>query len=158
MLKTATGGRRMTTNSPPLAACELRGAIMCTTKATVLRLSPITALSTLTALVIVGAATAQTAPPDFTASPDVYKVRAENSSYRLVEGIWKPGQRDQMHSHPEQMYYWATPCSMRWHLPDGKTRDLTVIAGQAGAQAAIAAHVVENIGSAECRVVMFEAK
>lgn len=95
----------------------------------------------------------------FKASPDVYKVRVENEQIRLVEGVWKPGQKDLMHSHPApHLYYWLTPCSLRWHLPDGKSRDVAVAAGQAGSTPVVPAHVVENIGSNECRILMFEAK
>ena len=57
--------------------------------------------------------------PDFLAAPDVYKVRAESNRYRLVEGVGKPGQRDAFHSHPAFLYYWVTPCSLRFYMPDG---------------------------------------
>ena len=83
-------------------------------------------------------ATAQGVASDFAAAPDVYRVRAENDQYRIVEGIWKPGQRDAFHSHPAMLYYWVTPCSIRWYLPDGTTRDITVAEGQAAMQAPVA--------------------
>jgi len=100
----------------------------------------------------------QAVPPDFTASPDVYKVRAENDQYRVVEGTWKPGQRDSVHSHPAMLYYWVTPCSLRAYLPDGVTRDFSVAAGQAGSQAPVATHAVQNVSTSECKIVMFESK
>ncbi len=43
-------------------------------------------LSASAALGVAGASIAQVVPPDFKASPDVYKVLAENDQYRLVEG------------------------------------------------------------------------
>jgi hypothetical protein len=101
---------------------------------------------------------AQVAPPDNKASPDIYKEVAGNDQYRVVEGVWKPGQRDDFHSHPRMLFYWATDCSMRWYLPDGTTQDFDVKAGRAGVQDAIVSHSVENRGGSECRVVMFEPR
>jgi hypothetical protein len=115
-------------------------------------------LSALAAFGAAGTSMAQVAPRDNVASPDVYKEIAGNDQYRMVEGIWKPGQRDQFHSHPRMLWYWATDCSMRWYLPDGTTHDITVTAGQAGAQDAIKSHSVENRGTSECRIVMFEPR
>jgi len=107
---------------------------------------------------VAGASTGQSVAPDFTASPDVYNVSAENGQYRIVEGTWKPGQRDAFHSHPAMLYYWVTPCSLRAHMPDGATRDFSVVAGQAGYQPPVASHAVENVSTSECKIVMFESK
>jgi hypothetical protein len=102
--------------------------------------------------------TTRVAPYDNKASPDIYKEVAGNDQYRMVEGIWKPGQRDQFHSHPRMMYYWATDCSVRWHDPDGTSRDFEVKAGAHGTQDAVVSHSLENRGTSECRIVMFEPK
>ena len=107
---------------------------------------------------VAGASTGQRLAPDFAASPEVYKALAENEQYRIVEGTWKPGQRDAFHSHPAMLYYWVTPCSLRAYLPDGATRDFSVAAGQSGSQAPIASHAVENVSALECKIVMFESK
>jgi quercetin dioxygenase-like cupin family protein len=105
-----------------------------------------------------GASMAQEVGRDFVAAPDVYKVRSENDQLRMVDGTWQPGQRDAFHSHPAMGYYWVTGCALRFHLPNGVTRDDTVAIGQAGVQAPIASHSVENLGKTECRIVMFESK
>lgn len=115
-------------------------------------------LSVAAALGLAGICQAQVAPPDNKASPDIYKEIAGNDQYRMVEGVWKPGQRDAFHSHPRMLWYWATDCSIRWYLPDGTTHDIDVRAGQAGAQDATASHSVENRGTSECRIVMFEPR
>ena len=109
-------------------------------------------------LLVARASTGQGVAPDFTASPDVYKVSAEDDQHRIVEGTWKPGQRDAFHSHPAMLYYWVTPCSLRAYTPDGATRDFSVVAGQAGAQPPVASHALENVSTSECRIVMFESK
>ncbi|MGZ8273504.1 MAG: hypothetical protein ACXW2G_01365 [Burkholderiaceae bacterium] len=100
----------------------------------------------------------QTVAPGFKASPDVYKVVAENDQYRVIEAKWKPGQRDKMHSHPAHLFYWVTPCTSRWYLPDGSTREVTVQGGRAGTALAVEAHEVENISKVDCTILMFEPK
>jgi len=116
------------------------------------------ALFGLAALGVTGVCKAQAVPPDFKASPDVYKVRAENDQYRLVEGTWKPGQQDQFHSHPWMLWYWVTDCSVTARFPDGTTRNFAVAAGESGVQEPIDSHSIENVGKSECKIVMFESK
>lgn len=120
--------------------------------------STVGALSVWASLAAAGACIAQTPAPDFEASPEVYKVRGENDKFRVVEGTWKPGQRDQFHSHPAMGYYWLTDCNARIHLPEGGYRDLNLSAGTSGTQAPVYSHAVENIGKSDCRIVMFEQK
>jgi hypothetical protein len=146
----------MTHNELPPAA--RKECTMFSKRFRVLRLATYSALSMLAALGVAGTSMAQIVASDFAASPDVYKIRAENDQYRVVEGIWKPGQRDQFHAHPAMGYYWATDCSVRLHLPEGTNRDATLSAGTAGVQVAVASHSVENVGKADCKIVMFESK
>jgi len=115
------------------------------------------AFSAVAAFGVAEACKAQAAPIDIKASPDIYKEVAGNDQYRVVEGVFKPGQRDNFHSHPRMLFYWATDCSMRWYLPDGSTQDIEVKAGRAGVQDTVV-HSVENRGASECRVVMFEPR
>jgi hypothetical protein len=89
----------------------------------------------------------------------VYKVIAENDQFVVVQVAWKPGQADQMHSHPAAAVYFLDDCTLRFRLPDGSSRDTDFPkAGKAVVQAAVPAHSVENIGPAECRMIMFEPK
>lgn len=114
------------------------------------------ALVTTFALAAAVGAVAQDLPRAYTASPDVYKLLTQNADSRVFEGRWQPGQRDVMHSHPASAVYFLTDCDLRNHAPDGSTRDVHPRAGMAVLQAAIPGHVIENIGTAECRLVMFE--
>ena len=41
-----------------------------------------------------GIALAQTEPAGFVVSPEIYKVIAENTKFRVVEVTWKPGQKE----------------------------------------------------------------
>jgi quercetin dioxygenase-like cupin family protein len=104
-------------------------------------------------------AVAQVSPPSWTASPDVYKVIAENGQFRVVEATWNPGQRDQFHSHPNGgFFYFVTECSLRFHSPDGRVENVIRSAGDAGSQPAFDSHWVENVGKETCKLVIFEPK
>lgn len=101
-------------------------------------------------------AQAQPLPRSFVASPDIYKVVAQNEQYKVITVTWKPGQRDVVHSHPANAVYYLTDCNLRIHAQDGSFRDAQPKAGAAIVQAPIPGHVLENIGSTDCRLVMFE--
>jgi hypothetical protein len=54
-------------------------------------------------------------PRSFVASPDTYRVIAQNKQYKVVDVVWTPGQRDVPHSHPASAVYYLTDCSLRVH-------------------------------------------
>jgi hypothetical protein len=115
----------------------------------------------LIAVVALGAASwavGQTAPPGFVASPEIYKVIAENDKYRVIEVTWKPGQKDQFHSHPDAAVYYLDNCSMRNQFAGLQPQDGKTIAGTARVQPPIPSHMIENIGTTDCRLIMFEPK
>jgi len=101
----------------------------------------------------------QAVPRSFAASPDVYRVIAEDEQYRVIAVTWKPGQRDSWHSHGAPVAaYNLTDCNIRLHTPDGKTVDGNTKAGDARVRTQAPSHSVENIGKTECRLVLFEPK
>ena len=107
----------------------------------------------LAAFGVAGTSMAQFVGRDFIASPGVYKVVAENDQYRIVEGTWKPGQRDQIHSHPAMLWYWTTDCSIRFHQPDGMSRPLAAdrsVRSGVGTQRWRATGVENGAGVAPC--------
>jgi hypothetical protein len=117
-------------------------------------------LAFVTAALCAGAAPLHAQVPHaLVASPDIYKVMSEDARFRIVEVTWAPGQRDVAHSHPASAVYFPMDCTLRQFGPDGAvvaTRD--VRGGTATVQAAIAAHAVQNVGAAACKVIMFEPK
>lgn len=121
---------------------------------------PVTQVCALAALSLglVAPAPAQTPqlPRSFVASPDIYQVLAQNEQFKLIAVTWRPGQRDVLHAHPANAVYYLTDCSLRVHAQDGSFRDVQPRAGTGIVQAPIPGHVLENIGAAECRLVMFE--
>jgi mannose-6-phosphate isomerase-like protein (cupin superfamily) len=102
---------------------------------------------------------AQEVPRSYLASPDVYKVIGENEQYRVIAVTWKPGQRDNWHSHGSVVAgYNLTDCNMRAHTPDGKSEDRNSKAGDARVRPQAPSHSLENIGKEDCRIILFEPK
>ena len=110
----------------------------------------------LVALLGIGPAQAQQLPRSFAASPDIYKVIAQNEQFKVIAVTWQPGQKDLLHSHPASAGYYLTDCSVRTCTADGTCREAQPKAGFGFVQAPIAGHVFQNIGATECRIVMFE--
>lgn len=104
-------------------------------------------------------ARAQDVARSYAASPDVYTVIAEDEKYRVIAVTWKPGQRDNWHSHGAPVAaYNLTDCNMRLHTPDGKFVDNNSKAGNARVRTQAPSHSLENVGSADCKLVLFEPK
>ena len=117
-------------------------------------------LTGLMALALTGVqAQSPIAPHSLAASPDIYKVIAENDKYRVIEVTWQPGQRDKMHSHPDSATYFPMDCMLRAFGANGELIGQRLAqAGSAGVQIPIPAHSVENAGTTACKLVMFEPK
>jgi mannose-6-phosphate isomerase-like protein (cupin superfamily) len=101
---------------------------------------------------------AQGVPRSFVASPDIYKVIAEDDKYRVIEVTWKPGQRDNLHSHGSVVAaYNLTDCTVRIYTQDGKSAEFSRKAGQALVSPP-QTHSIENVGKKDCKLVHFEPK
>lgn len=116
-------------------------------------------LATLALGMTTNMAMAQDVAPSYKASPEVYKVIAENEHFRVIISTWKPGQRDEMHSHEGPLVgYRLTDCNLKVYTPDGKSKAREAKRGEALFNPIIAAHAVENVGSSECQLVIVEKK
>jgi len=104
------------------------------------------------------AAGAGDAPPSFQASPEVYRVLAENDDLRVVLATWQPGQKDGSHSHPIAAVYTVKACDARITAADGKVREVHNKAGSARVNNPVKSHTFENIGTSECQQVLVEKK
>ena len=106
------------------------------------------------------AALAADVEPSYKASPEVYKLISENDQFRVILATWKPGHRDNWHSHAGPLASYAlTDCeSQRAHTPDGKFEDRSRKAGTVRYNPVIASHSLENRGKTECKVVIVERK
>jgi len=103
----------------------------------------------------------ENAPPAHVASPDVYKILAENDQFRVIEATWQPGQEDNYHSHPaDRVSLYQTDCTLRLTNIDGSTRIGKPKAGTAKARTGkpVKSHKAKNIGNQVCVVRIVELK
>lgn len=112
----------------------------------------------LAALAMAGTSFGQVSPSDSKDLPGICKLAAESSDYRMVECVYKPGQRVEFPSGPEALVYYETQCSLRQHFPDGSLRDFNGMQGYAGVRYAIGPRSVENLGKSDCRILTFGPK
>lgn len=90
-------------------------------------------------------------------APKIYKVLLENDRVRVLEVRLKPGKKSPMHSHPAYIAYALSTCKVRFTLPDGKTKEIKIKAGEA-AWSDAESHAVDNIGNTEVHVLNIELK
>ena len=103
----------------------------------------------------------ENAPPAHIASPDIYKILAENDQFRVIEATWQPGQEDDYHSHPaDRVSLYQTDCTLRLTNFDGSTRIGKPKAGTAKARTGkpVKSHKAKNIGDLVCIVRIVELK
>lgn len=102
---------------------------------------------------------AEDAPPSYKASPDVYQLISENEYFRVILATWKPGQRDAWHSHAGTLVsYRLTDCNSRSHTPDGKYQERAGKRGTVTFNPIITSHSLENVGTADCQILIVERK
>ena len=89
--------------------------------------------------------------------PGKYKVLFENDRVRVLEFKNKPGDKGAMHSHPANVVYSFGPAKIRFSLPDGKTAEAELKAGEVRWSEA-ETHAGENIGTTDTHVLIFELK
>lgn len=117
------------------------------------------ALGSVTILELCNTALAEAVPEAHIASPDVYKVLAENEQLRVVLATWQPGQKDVMHSHPTLAAYSLTDCRFRIYKADGKTVEKSFKAHDgARVKRPTRKHAFENITDLPCQTLLVERK
>jgi quercetin dioxygenase-like cupin family protein len=87
----------------------------------------------------------------------VFTVELENERVRVLRIRYGPGEKSEMHSHPEGVLVFVTDAEARFTYPDGKTED---IRGKAGEVAPLPAmtHLPENLSDESFEVVLVELK
>ncbi len=91
-------------------------------------------------------------------NPDMYKVILENDKVRVIEITKAPGDKDDMHGHPDNIVYAMTDAKIRLHSADGSHEDKEVKAGFVVYKDPIESHSMENIGDETLRFLMIEIK
>lgn len=89
--------------------------------------------------------------------PAHYKIESENAKVRILRVHYGPHEKSIMHSHPDSVAVFLTDGTVRFTLPDGKTQDSTVKAGQAQ-YTPFQVHDPENIGDTPLELVLIEFK
>jgi quercetin dioxygenase-like cupin family protein len=87
-----------------------------------------------------------------------YKVLVDNAHVRVIENTLKPGEKDEMHTHPSGWYYVTQPGLMKVVHADGKTENWDAKAGEQGWLNAEGPHTSENIGTTTMGFVLVEVK
>ena len=86
-----------------------------------------------------------------------YKVAFENDQVRILKIMYKPKEKSVMHEHPNAIAVFLTDGQIKFNLPDGKTQELSVKAGQSQWTPA-GKHLPENVGDNPFEVVLIELK
>ena len=90
-------------------------------------------------------------------APANYKVIFENDKVRVLEASDKPGEKVEMHSHPDTLMYVLAPFQRKLTLENGRQVTVTMKPGDTRWMPA-QSHAGENIGTTETRALFIEFK
>jgi quercetin dioxygenase-like cupin family protein len=122
-------------------------------KRTTNRIFGLVLVSSMTALAIGGAVAQDPTVVD----AKHYKVMFENEHVRVLKITYGPKEKSVMHEHPNGVAVFLTDGQIKFGLPDGKSQDAAVKAGQA-MFAPAGKHLPENVGDKPFEVVLVELK
>ena len=86
-----------------------------------------------------------------------YRVVEENAEMRILHVHYGPHEKSVMHSHPAGAVVYLSDGKMTFHMPDGKTQDMTGKNGEARYTPAIT-HLPENTGDQPFDAIVIELK
>ena len=112
-------------------------------------------LMTLVVFILLSIAVTASAQDLAKVAPKNVKVLLDNAEVRVLEYTSAKGEKIALHSHPPYVVYALAPGKTHFTMPDGKTRDLDVQAGQATWSDG-GAHTQESI--TDNHVIVFEIK
>ena len=90
-------------------------------------------------------------------SPGNYKPLFENDEVRVLEMLLRPGEKDEVHSHPSETVYLICGGKAKIRLPNGESMEAEVPDGHVMGHEACT-HQVENIGSKDIKALIVESK
>lgn len=114
-------------------------------------------LAALVPLVLVSGSTATIAQDPAVVNARTLKVTLDNARVRVMEATLKPGDKEQMHSHPSYIVYVMDGGKVRNHGADGTTSESTFTPGQTIYRDPVT-HWSENIGTTTIRTLVVELK
>ena len=86
-----------------------------------------------------------------------YTVAFENDQVRVLKAHYGPGEKSEMHSHPNSVAVFLTDAKGKFTFPDGKSEEFNGKAGDAIWNKATV-HLPENTGDKDFDVVLVELK
>ena len=86
-----------------------------------------------------------------------YKLELETDTVRVLRTTYGPREKSVMHSHPAVVVVVIKGGHARFTLPDGKTEEIELQAGQVINMAATQ-HLPENVGDSTFEAVLVELK
>jgi len=105
-----------------------------------------------------GDASVPTAQDPAVVNSKTISVKLENARVRALEATLKPGDKENMHSHPAYVIYVIEGGKFRNHAADGTVTDGEFRTGDVIYRDAIPGHWAENIGTTTIRLELVELK
>ena len=90
-------------------------------------------------------------------APHIHTIIHEDDKMRVLKVVVKPGDKAEMHWHPQNINYILQPGTLQFTRPDGSTVDVELSEGQV-TSATEGSHAVENIGDSVVETVQVELK
>ena len=92
-----------------------------------------------------------------TAAPNMYKKLFENDRVRVMEVIFKPGEKIKPHSHPDHFVTVLEPGKLKIFKPDGSAQEMELALDQV-VWIPAETHWAENTGKTEIKLLVSELK
>ena len=90
-------------------------------------------------------------------APHVYKVLLENDRVRVLGSKMKPGEKTEMHSHPDIVAYIVAGGKARFEFPGGHSMDIDSKPGEAMFMDGHS-HSAKNTGDSELHAILIGLK
>ena len=85
------------------------------------------------------------------------EVELENDRVRVLEAVIKPGDKEQLHSHPAYVIHVLAGGRVRSHGTDGKATEYELVTGETLYRDPVT-HWAENIGATTIHLILVELK
>jgi quercetin dioxygenase-like cupin family protein len=85
------------------------------------------------------------------------RLKLENARVRVLEATLKPGDKENLHSHPSYLFYVIAGGKVRNHSVDGKVSESVFKAGDVIYRDPLT-HWAENVGKTTIRLILVELK
>lgn len=90
-------------------------------------------------------------------APHLHSVIFEDDKMRVLKVVVKPGDKAEMHWHPQNINYILSGGTLRFKKEDGTSADVELTEGQVTSSPE-SSHAVENIGDSNVETVQVELK